>query len=297
LITSSDVVFDGMGHSINGSDAAGTTGIYVTGNESIANVTIRNVTVRHWGSGVRIGDVSETMVADLLAEVNTVGLEHNATTGTTGTHTVRDSVFRLNTGTGIVLSYPAEGVAVLRCRVLGNGAGIETWDSGRVDAPDFIADCEVSENTGDGVALHEGKISAFQNCTVSGNGNDGVLIEHSVTELAGNRIEANGRYGVNAGDRGGSDIHGNRIEGNAIGLSTGGDWPSRVRNNVINNTDNGYFGILPDSGYLNYTKTAGPNIVGGPYLGGNYWAFPNGPASPRPTPIPTATSSATRPTR
>ena len=29
-------------------------------------------------------------------------------------------------------------------------------------------------------------------------------------------------------------------------------------------------------GRLNSTKTAGPNIVGGPFIGGNFWAFPNG---------------------
>ena len=77
-------------------------------------------------------------------------------------------------------------------------------------------------------------------------------------------------------DRGGSDIHGNWIEGNAVGVSDGGDWPSHVRNNVLNNTDNGFFGSNGDIGTLNYTKSAGPNIVGGPYLGGNFWAFPNG---------------------
>ena len=76
-------------------------------------------------------------------------------------------------------------------------------------------------------------------------------------------------------DRGGSDIHGNWITGNAIGVTVGGDWPSHVRNNYLNNTDNGYFGPV-EAGLLNYEKTAGPNIVGGPFLGGNFWASPNG---------------------
>ena len=76
-------------------------------------------------------------------------------------------------------------------------------------------------------------------------------------------------------DRGGSDIHGNWITGNAIGVTVGGDWASSVRNNDLNNTDNGFFGAA-EAGTLNYTKTAGTNIVGGPYLGGNFWASPNG---------------------
>ena len=76
-------------------------------------------------------------------------------------------------------------------------------------------------------------------------------------------------------DRGGSDIHGNWITGNGEGVSVGGDWSSHVRNNYLNNTDNGFFGAV-EAGMLNYEKTAGANIVGGPYLGGNFWANPNG---------------------
>ncbi len=37
-----------------------------------------------------------------------------------------------------------------------------------------------------------------------------------------------------------------------------------------------YCGVPLGNGYLNYTKSAGPNIIGGPCLGGNVWAFPNG---------------------
>jgi hypothetical protein len=80
---------------------------------------------------------------------------------------------------------------------------------------------------------------------------------------------------VQSSDRGGSDIHGNWIEGNGRGVVVGGDWSSLVRNNYFNNTDNGFFGAST-AGLLNYEKTAGRNIVGGPFLGGNFWANPSG---------------------
>lgn len=59
-----------------------------------------------------------------------------------------------------------------------------------------------------------------------------------------------------------------------------------IYNNIFNNTNNttghsigwgGGGGPRPVyRNYWNITKTAGENIVGGPYLGGNFWALPNG---------------------
>ncbi len=48
-----------------------------------------------------------------------------------------------------------------------------------------------------------------------------------------------------------------------------------IYNNLFNNTNNS---ILYNTGgnYWNTTRTQGKNIVGGPYLGGNFWASPDG---------------------
>ncbi len=60
----------------------------------------------------------------------------------------------------------------------------------------------------------------------------------------------------------------NIIEQCLLGIYiTGND--SLLYNNLLNNTNNAY-----DSGFnsWNITKTPGTNILGGPYLGGNYWS-------------------------
>ncbi len=52
---------------------------------------------------------------------------------------------------------------------------------------------------------------------------------------------------------------------------------NNIYNNLFNNTNN--FGFSLIFKYLNnwnITKTAGTNIMGGPYLAGNFWASPNG---------------------
>ncbi len=292
LINSSDVVLDGMGHSIEGTDATGSTGVVVGGispEPRVVNVTVRNLTVRHWNSGICVVRANGSVIEYVVSEQNSVGLLHGGLESLPSENgVVRDSVFRNNTLVGISLGYPFGGIAIERCRVTGNGRGMNvavgpgTYDTYR-GSPSLVADCDISDNQDygleireDGYSFRQGLVSAVRNCTIRGNGGDGVVVERTTTEIVGNRVEENGGYGVNAGDGGGSNITSNRIAGNRYGVSAGGDWPSRVRNNLLNNTDNGNFGAPLDDGYLNFTKTAGTNIVGGPYLGGNVWAFPNG---------------------
>ncbi len=282
LINSSDVVFDGMGHSITGTGNG--TGVLASGTDdpisgdTIANVTVRNLTVRHWSTGIFGGWLTDSVVEDVVAEQNGVGLGHGAFTGGWSTQAlVRDSVFRNNTGAGIYLDYPAEGIAIERCQVTGNGDGLVTFDSGRFDAAaNRIDGCDFSGNAGFGLSISEGHFSGVGNSTISGNGGDGVRIVKSYTTFSGNRIENNGGTGVDAGDRSSSTITGNRIEGNGVGVRTDSEFGFGIWNNVLNNTVNGYISNSAGSGRLNVSKTAGPNIIGGPFIGGNVWAFPNG---------------------
>ncbi|MEN6517812.1 MAG: carbohydrate-binding protein [Methanospirillum sp.] len=275
LITSSNVVFDGMGHSLTGTDANGSIGVYATGPSftPITNVTIRNLTARHWADGIRFGMVSDSVVEDVVAEQNRVGLIYRPTSGITNDHVIRDSVLRENTGSGLDLSDPAEGFAVERCSITGNGVGVSAFEVRSSNRTmNHLADCDISGNAGNGLDSSAGSFAVVGNCTIRANGDNGLKFEHGGAEIVGNHIEENAGAGVDASDRGGCNITSNVITGNGIGILAGGDWPSHVRNN----TDNGFFGIPFDSGYLNFPKTAGTNIVGGPYLGGNFWASPDG---------------------
>jgi parallel beta-helix repeat protein len=52
-IASSDVVFDGNGHTLSGTGQAGSCGVFVSsGDASISNVVVRNLKVSNWGYGV-----------------------------------------------------------------------------------------------------------------------------------------------------------------------------------------------------------------------------------------------------
>jgi len=63
-------------------------------------------------------------------------------------------------------------------------------------------------------------------------------------------------------------IRDNFVEGNLMGIKLTDSHDNLIYNNFFNNTVNAW-----DDGnnYWNTTKTLGTNIVGGPYIGGNFW--------------------------
>ncbi|MDD4247620.1 MAG: NosD domain-containing protein, partial [Methanosarcina sp.] len=68
-------------------------------------------------------------------------------------------------------------------------------------------------------------------------------------------------------------ISGNRLSNCKTGLDMVDSYDTIIYNNNFNNTLNVQF---MDISTWNTTKTPGKNIVGGPYIGGNYWATPKG---------------------
>jgi len=106
----------------------------------------------------------------------------------------------------------------------------------------------------------------------------GITIEGQAdVTLVNNTIYENG-VGIRIWDFGSGDIYNNTIYGNEVGIKIHGNSYGKIANNYFNNTMNAqidvaYLGIYTT---LNTTKTAGTSIVGGSYLGGNFWAHPNG---------------------
>lgn len=76
-------------------------------------------------------------------------------------------------------------------------------------------------------------------------------------------------------------VSSNVISGFKVGLSILECHPSSlIYNNLFNNTENVVFPLYPHDNSpacrWNTTLSRGPNVVGGPFIGGNYWASPLG---------------------
>ena len=66
------VVFDGNGHTIDGSDAGGSFGILVTGNSgTLTNVKIKNVQIKDWYDGLYFKGVNGGRIESVTATSNT----------------------------------------------------------------------------------------------------------------------------------------------------------------------------------------------------------------------------------
>jgi parallel beta-helix repeat protein len=131
----------------------------------------------------------------------------------------------------------------------------------------------VSNNTKDGIHLNDAQYNNLTSNAVNGNNIDGISlgVRGSHNNLTGNTVTGNSRYGIWM-----ESAHYNNLTRNTVNANTGRGiymrGPSNnnmLYNNYFNNTNNAY-----DEGdnTWNITKEAGTNIIGGPYLGGNYWS-------------------------
>lgn len=145
-----------------------------------------------------------------------------------------------------------------------------------------------SEEDGhNGFTLTGSSHTTLRNNTADGNPATGILVTDydswgasmpsAYNVLDSNTVSNNGNYGISISGAGFNTISSNNITGNGrTGLVLAGKGNNLVYNNYFNNADNAL--VSPDStgNSWSVSPVLGPNKIGGPYIGGNFWAFPNG---------------------
>ena len=112
-----------------------------------------------------------------------------------------------------------------------------------------------SGSTKSGLYLYAADDNTIINSNFSSNAEDGIFVSNSDRNLVLNTIVSdNGQYGIH-------------FDTNIIPSN------NNIYNNLFNNSVNFLLGGV---NYWNTTKTLAENIVGGPYIGGNYWGKPDG---------------------
>ncbi|AKJ37679.1 cell surface protein [Methanosarcina barkeri CM1] len=127
--------------------------------------------------------------------------------------------------------------------------------------------------------------NVISNNTLSENKDYGIVLSTGVDNtISENNASDNGR-GIYLGNSDNNKISSNTITSNEVfGLFV---CPKSDKNSVLNNYFNNTVNAVPNNGTDNIyyiEKTPGTNIVGGPYLAGNYWAQPNGTGPSEVTP-------------
>lgn len=223
VVSASDVVLDGNGHTVNGTGVAQPTddstvqaGIAVESDSETTqtNVTIRDVDVRGCEAGIAremtLGNITvrNTTAADNdqgirldgadTARLTNVTLVSNGI-GLTGVEAnrieIRSSAVRDNEHYGVSGGLPTQ-LVITDTAVTGNGA--EGVRIGSEWPPARLANVTVSDNGGPGILVREDAAGGMiTDSVVVDNGGDGIRTEGGVVNVSGTVVRGNGGVGVN----------------------------------------------------------------------------------------------------
>lgn len=172
-IRSSDVVFDGSGHAIQGTGAFGTAGVTVGAfgtDVRRTNVTVRNVTATGWDDAIRFTNVVNGTIARTTAADSRIGISlYRSETITVANNTVRE-----NAVYGIGLFETSANNTVANNTVVLNGLyGIDLVGPGATD--NRLVDNAVTRND-IGVVVVEAEDAVLADNAVAPNRAGGIRL-------------------------------------------------------------------------------------------------------------------------
>ncbi len=149
-----------------------------------------------------------------------------------------------------------------------------------------------------GINLYKCSKCLIENNKLTNNGRGIYLVNSRECTISKNTVMDNGVFGIYLASSGSNSISENTVYNNNRGIYLGSSDYNRIIGNDVtynenlgfyecslcdyNKVYNNYFNntnvtVKKGSGNsYNTTKTPGTNIIGGPYIGGNYWGKPDG---------------------
>ncbi|MEM2355662.1 MAG: DUF2341 domain-containing protein [Candidatus Bathyarchaeia archaeon] len=280
-------VFDCQGHTINGNFFPATRGIYL---DSKQNNTIKNCIITDFDDGILlVYSSNNTLINNTLDNDDGIYLVFSSN------NTLINNTARLNSE-GIYF-YSSNNNILINNNASSNGDGILLSSSSN----NTLINNTVSSNS-DGIFLSSSSNNTLINNTVSSNNYHGIYLSYSSNNtlinnnvvnsnnyhgiylsyssnnniLTNNTVSSN-RYGIYLRNSSNNTLINNNVSSNINGIYlVEGSSNNNIYNNFFNNTNNFYFAGTISANNWNTTKTPGINIVGGFYLGGNFWAKPDG---------------------
>lgn len=199
-----------------------------------------------------------------------------------------------STNAGIFYCISCDNVTVKNLTLTKNSYGVFFWNTDNSKIENVNA-----SNNHYGILLRSSSYNTLTNINVKWNGNGIHIYYHSnYNTVTSNNVKSNGWGGIslgsstdniisnnNANSNGWGGIHIDSSNNNTLANNTASENQisglylrsssnNTIVNNLFNNTIN--FKYVELTNTWNIPKTIGPNIVGGPYLGGNFWAKPDG---------------------
>lgn len=296
-ITSSDVIFDGAGHMIGGLDTSNTYGVYVYSEVGLTNITIKNLRVSDWwGSGIRYEDIENGSIENNTLSSNYLGIridssEDNKISGNR-LYDNGDAIYLISstrntvTGNKVSSNTPGNGIRLYSSNyntltdntVLGIPfSGVRLYSSNYNKIMNNIVNSQGTDAIGEeGISLRSSSnYNTLENNTISNNWN-GISLEYSSENLVDANNIRSSENGIFIGPSKNNTLTGNTVSNSDLyGIYVHPSTSNIIYDNRFNNTVNFYFSGASANRWNN-KRQAGPNIVLGPFIGGNFWAKPDG---------------------
>lgn len=273
-IVADNVTLDGDGHSVTGPYHAAGTGILVHNPSSVvSNIKLKNLTVSRWGQaillknvvggeivnntlsdnglyvGIFLEDTIETSIKDNILEKN-----HRAIYLLNSSANIISNNSLVANPLGIQNNYASNGNLLVKNVISESSYAIEVHDSDSVT----VADNHVDSTRFQGLRLLDTVDSIISSNTIQNSGRTGLLVAQTTSStVISNRIIGSGDFGIDIAD----------------------SQDNLFANNHLSNAVNVGFFDRTEGLYPNKWSTdlgPGTNIVGGLWLGGNFWANPEG---------------------
>ncbi len=278
-INTSDVVLDGQGHTLSG-NVLGDGVVVHDGASTLTNVTVRNLTLTGWHYGVRYegvdgGRVANVTVQDSQGGVVLLGDSSDWGTGSgqvTGNVVVADSTVS-NNNVGVYATYSDDN-EIRDVVADGNSInGIQLHYTRDV----VVSNVTARTNDENGIRVEGSARATVANSTTTDNGQEGVWLGGSSGSAVTNNTASGNEYGVHLGNADGNTVTGNRLWTNSEGgLSVYNSGTNLIYDNYVNGTNYVEFTPTVQPNTWNVSERTGTNVLGGPTVGGNVWATPDG---------------------
>ena len=245
-----NVVLDGGNHFLGGEDREKSAGIYVNKyGGSITNITIKNFILEDWETGI-----GYNYVKGIEGDANQIS-KCNIVKCITGIHVQSSDYITIaeneitDCSTGVVVEDQSTNTNLEKNTIARNGQGVSITQS-----PYTL----IENNNINSCTLYGLEISDSDHITVKKNA------------ISDNKYSA-----IKLDNSQNSVITGNNLSRTEIGavLNLGNEVREAVvTDNIFASFENVVVDAVSSDIVWNSTQTPGVNILGGPYLGGNYWS-------------------------
>ena len=272
------------------------------------NITVKDLSLTNNGQGVLFAYTADSNVENINTLSNYIGIylhysiNNNVTSNSVNSNdyhgislscstnnNITNNIANSNKYYGIALDLSSNNI-LTNNSVSGNERGISLYSSNNSALTNNTANSNnygirlyssnsntvssnsLNSNENDGIYVKSSNDNTLTNNIINSNGDDGIYLSSSAdNNLTNNNVSNNADKGIHLYKSSNNVIFSNNImSNNKYGIRLRYSSSSNtIYNNYFDNKNN-----ADDNGnnIWNITKTAGTNIIGGSWLGGNYWS-------------------------